>query len=52
MWPTLRDRKRMRSFILTIPLQNLEREERTQSEEELELKFREICKLSVKKEEF
>ena len=52
MWPTLRVRKRERSFILTIPLQNLDREERTQSEEELVLEFGEICKLSVKQEEF
>ena len=43
--PTLRARKRERSF-------NLEREERTQSGEELELEFGEICKLRVKKEEF
>ena len=52
MWPTLRVRKRERSFILTILLQNLEREERTQSEKELELEFGEICKLTIKKEEF
>ena len=52
MWPTIRARKRYRSFILTIQLQKLEREERTQSEEELELEFGEIHKLSVKKEEF
>ena len=52
MWPTLRARKRERSFIFTILLQKLEREERTQSEEELDLEFGEICKLRVKKEEF
>ena len=52
MWPTLRAEKRERSFIFTIQLQKLEREERTQSKEELELEFGEICELSIKKEEF
>ena len=52
MWPTLRARKRERSFILTILYQNLEREEKTQSEEEFEFEFSEICKLSVEKKEF
>ena len=52
MWPIIRAEKRERSFIFTIPFQKLEREERTESEEELELEFGVICKLSVKKEEF
>ena len=52
MWSTLRATSGVRSFILTILLQNLEREERTQSEKELELEFGEICKLTIKKEEF
>ena len=50
VWPTIRAEEREKSSIFTIALQKLERKETTQSEEELELEFGEICELSVKKE--